>query len=193
MRYVCSAVCTARAFAFCAMALFILGTLGCSASAPPQTKEAVESASEDEESAPMEQYPVVLLDDEQQPNAFMGVRITNLTRNQSYIKGRGVLLAFEMLNNSNEPVDLYFPEGQVFDFAVFDHVQEIWRYSRHRTFGGTGRMRTVRSGEGEAYRVMWDQVDNYGRSVPEGLYIVRGYLMAEPVLMTEEVDIVIAE
>ena len=176
------------------MALFILGTLGCSGSAPPpKTKEAVDSASEEQEAAPVGQYPIVLVDDEKQPNAFMGVRITNVTRDQSYLKGRGVLLAFEMLNNSNEPVDLYFPEGQVFDFAVFDHEKEIWRYSRHRTFGGSGRMRTVRPGEGEAYRVMWDQIDNYGRSVPEGLYVVRGYLMAEPVLMTEEVDIVITE
>jgi len=138
-------------------------------------------------------FPTVLLDDEKQPNSFMGVTVTNFTKGGAYRKGKRVLLAFEMRNHGDESVDIYFPTGQVFDFAVFDETKQVWRFSRHRDFGGKGRLRTVRPGEGEIYRVAWDQKDDYGNPVPEGLYIARGYLMTEPRLQTDEVDIVISE
>jgi hypothetical protein len=184
-----------RAVATSVVLFLMAGILGCSGSAPPQKADRAAEIPPGQEATDIEEtFPVVTLDDEQHPNGFMGVVVTNLTMGEAYRVGRKVLLALQMRNTGIEPTDIHFPQGQIFDFAVFNESGvETWRYSRHRMFSGSERLQTVGPGAGEAFRVVWEQVDNHGNRVPQGLYVVRGYLMAKPILMTEEVDIVITE
>jgi hypothetical protein len=72
-----------------------------------------------------------------------------------------------------DPMTLYYRTSQRFDLAVVNSEgQEVWRWSRDRTFAQVTEQVTLRANEMLSFLETWDQLDNDGQQVPPGNYEV---------------------
>lgn len=93
----------------------------------------------------------------------------------SYERGEPVEMTLRLINCADEPVTRHFPDGQTYDFKVFDEAGfEIWRWGRGMMFDQELREETFQPGEEITFVEAWDQTDNDGEQVPEGRYELRG-------------------
>lgn len=72
-----------------------------------------------------------------------------------------------------EPTTLYYRTSQRYDLAVIDSEgQEVWRWSRDRTFAQVTEEVALEANEMLSFPENWDQRDNDGQQVPPGTYQV---------------------
>jgi hypothetical protein len=79
----------------------------------------------------------------------------------------GIIIAVQ------EPMTLYYRTSQRYDLAVINSEgQEVWRWSRDRTFAQVTEEVPLEANETVSYAETWDQLDNDGQQVPPGNYQV---------------------
>jgi hypothetical protein len=70
-----------------------------------------------------------------------------------------------------EPMTLYYRTSQRYDLSVTNSEgQEVWRWSRDRTFAQVTEEVTLQANEMLSFAETWDQRDNDGQQVPPGNY-----------------------
>lgn len=76
----------------------------------------------------------------------------------------GVRFALSVTNTSASRLELDFPSGQLYDFAVLDSVgREIWRWSTERMFTQALQNRYLASGETLSFAERWNGKAPAGR------------------------------
>ncbi len=107
--------------------------------------------------------------------------------------GESVTMTLEVENAGQTPVTLQFNTPLASDFAIVRDGREIWRFSRHVAViqGGAQALVvphpvTLPPGRKVFYSGTWQQVDDDGNQVPPGEYLVRGYLLTDPVIPAKE-------
>ena len=71
----------------------------------------------------------------------------------------GVQFTFTVTNESDDPVDLSFPDALEADFAVRDDGKEVWRFSDGRMFAQMLGSETIDPGGTATYEAAWDDPD----------------------------------
>ena len=72
-----------------------------------------------------------------------------------------------------EPMTLYYRTSQRYDLAVVNSEgQEVWRWSRDRTFAQVTEEVPLEANEMLSFAETWEQGDNDGQQVPTGNYQV---------------------
>jgi hypothetical protein len=72
-----------------------------------------------------------------------------------------------------DPTTLYYRTSQRYDLAIVDSKgQEVWRWSRDRTFAQVTEEVALGANETLSFAETWDQRDNDGRQAPPGTYQV---------------------
>jgi len=72
-----------------------------------------------------------------------------------------------------EPMTLYYRTSQRYDLAVVNSEgQEVWRWSRDRTFAQVTGAVPLKANEMLSFPETWEQGDNDGQQVPTGNYQV---------------------
>ena len=103
---------------------------------------------------------------------------------RSFAKGQPIGLKLSVRNTSGQPVSLPFDTDQEFDFVVQRQLNlffvrlplEIWRHSAGRPPRPNPHSLMIMPGEERIFRASWKQVDNSGRQVRPGRYIISGYV-----------------
>jgi hypothetical protein len=68
----------------------------------------------------------------------------------------GVRLALRVTNKTDKQLELNFPSGQIYDFAVVDSAgRELWRWSADRMFTQSLQNRLLDAGETVTYEERW--------------------------------------
>ena len=88
-----------------------------------------------------------------------------------------VTITFEVINDSNDDLEIYSMGGPCFDFIVSDSEVEIWRLSYDAIFCQIHF--TIKPGEEKVISVQWDLTDNLGNPVPPGNYLLTAYLFGD--------------
>lgn len=113
-------------------------------------------------------------------------RIDNLlytifTDQSNYNRGENVVITLIKTNTSNRSVILRYRTAQRFEFLARRGTDQtiIWRWSRGRFFAQTTATVTLRPGERQVFRVVWNQRNNQGSQVAAGLITLEGFNVAE--------------
>lgn len=111
-----------------------------------------------------------------------GLTVTVASDRPAYAVGAPITFTLTVTNASGAPVQLSFPSGQRYDFAVTSATgaAEAWRWSRDRAFTQSFEMRTLAPGETLTFSEGWDQRNDAGSQVPTGVYAVTGVLTTQP-------------
>lgn len=97
-----------------------------------------------------------------------------------YRQGQGVRITLFKVNISNRTITLRYNTGQRFELVVrraADNV-EVWRYSRGRFFTQQTGTVTIQPNQYAIYRFTWDQMNNLGRQVRPGDYVLEAFNVA---------------
>lgn len=93
-------------------------------------------------------------------------------------QGENLMLTLLKANVSNRTITLTYPTAQRFDFIALVRGREVWRWSRDRAFAQVFSRTTLRPGQIQVFRTVWDLRDNEGNLVPPGLAQVCGINVA---------------
>lgn len=70
-----------------------------------------------------------------------------------------------------DAMTLYYPTSQRYDLTAIDpEGEEVWRWSRDRTFLQVTQAEELKANETLSFMEIWDQLDNDGQQVPPGEY-----------------------
>ena len=109
------------------------------------------------------------------------LRDSNGTETSSFVMGEPIRFDLEVLNQTNQPVTLQFPDAQIYDFYVFDvgtnHLR--WRWSANMAFPQVSTHLTFTPNSSKAYNVGWNGVLTDGTQLPAGNYLARGVMVAD--------------
>ncbi len=84
---------------------------------------------------------------------------------------QGQPISFTITIAAAEPITLYYRTTQRYDIVVADSQgNEVWRWSKDRSFGQTLEQVTLTAGETLTFNENWDQLGNDGQPVPPGNY-----------------------
>lgn len=109
--------------------------------------------------------------------------------------GDTVAIALEVRNDGSQALDLELPGRPVaFDIVILGpDGTEVWRRLHNSVAGSALMLLRLNPGERREFTAKWGQVDNHGRRVKPGRYLVRGVLPAQTGrLTTVDRDLVIA-
>lgn len=106
---------------------------------------------------------------------------TIFTDQRIYDRGENVVITLIKTNTSNRTVTLRYRTAQRFEFLARRGTEGtiIWRWSRGRFFAQTSSTVTLRPGERQVFRVVWNQRNNQGQQVAAGLITIEGFNVAE--------------
>jgi hypothetical protein len=95
--------------------------------------------------------------------------------------GERVPLRLSLKNLGDHPVQVALGGRPAYDFVIAQpDGTEVWRWSHGQFVQQILQLITVRPGEAVDFTEAWPQLDNAGRAVPAGAYVVRGLLNVEP-------------
>ncbi len=107
------------------------------------------------------------------------VEVALSTDRSRYERGEPVFLRLTVRNRGLAPALLEFATAQRYDFRVLQpDGRLVWQWSHDKVFAqvlGTLRLQPQQT---RIYTERWDQVDNEGRPVPPGRYVVEGIFPA---------------
>lgn len=122
-------------------------------------------------------------------NAVAGNRVTKrvrgiqymlFTNKSTYERREDVVITLVKTNVSGRSITLNYRNAQRYDFVARSRSgrDEIWRWSRGRSFGHNRASVTLAPGRSQTYQVTWDQRNNRGQQVSAGEIMIDGYNVA---------------
>ena len=95
-----------------------------------------------------------------------------------------IAVALRVVNTSKKRVEVTFPSGQTYDFAVFDSTgKEMWRWGTDRMFTQAVRNKLLGAGEALAY-----EESIKSTPLPPGRYTARATLTSANYPLVEEAE-----
>lgn len=106
---------------------------------------------------------------------------TIFTNKRNYARGENVVITLIKTNTGSRSVTLRYRTAQRFEFLARRGTDQaiVWRWSRGRFFAQTTSTVTLRPGERQVFRVVWNQRNNQGEQVAAGLITIEGFNVAE--------------
>ncbi|MDR7416903.1 MAG: BsuPI-related putative proteinase inhibitor [Armatimonadota bacterium] len=109
------------------------------------------------------------------------VEVGVLTDRARYGQGEPVRMELRVHNRGFRPVTFEFSTTQRYDFRVLrPDGTVVWQWSHDRVFAQVLGTLVLQPGEVRIERETWTQVDNEGRPVPPGRYVVEGLFPPRP-------------
>jgi hypothetical protein len=90
-----------------------------------------------------------------------------------------VRFSLQVTNTSAGPVHLTFPSSQLFDFVVFQHGREVWRWSADRMFAQAIHEVTLAPGETRAFDAVWTGAGRRGELEVHAVMMGRPYRLEQ--------------
>lgn len=144
------------------------------------------------EASPKQDSAIVLLTGAPAPVAAARPRTTSpktAVQAQLYVRATesSVRLALHVVNTGKRRVEITFPNGQTYDFAILDSLdREVWRWGKGRMFTQALRNRLLAGGESldveETFR---------SASLPPGRYTAKGTLTSENYPLVQQAEFTI--
>lgn len=109
-----------------------------------------------------------------------GFKIKLTTPKKVVSRGDNVTLALEIQNVTKHEIKIIYPTAQGYDFEIKDRSgKTVWTWSRGRLFAQVISERTLTPGEKIDFSAVWPQLNNAGRSVKSGKYVIFGRWLAK--------------
>ncbi len=125
--------------------------------------------------SPFPEKPLSPSDKEQGSSVYF----SGSTDDTVYTPRSSVLFTLRLVNRGKTPVKLTFLSSQIYDIIVFtSEGKEVWRWSEGRAFLMVVNEQELPPGKEFTWSEQWDQKDNQGKPLPEGLYRVQ-YLLTD--------------
>ena len=92
-----------------------------------------------------------------------------------FASGDPIPMTLSLTNCSNNPVHLFYPDSQRYEFIVKDEEgNEVWRWSQDKDFTQGDGEETFEPGEDVTYNEVWDQRGQGGEQLSPGQYQILG-------------------
>jgi len=108
-------------------------------------------------------------------NRFLYIIVTDAAQVR---QGGSLSITLIKINISNRTITLNYSTAQRFDFIALVGGRVVWRWSADRAFAQVTGTVTLRPGQLQVFRVIWDLRDNQGNLVPPGTVNVCGINVA---------------
>lgn len=108
---------------------------------------------------------------------------------QIYVRANesSVRLALHIVNTTKKRVELTFPSGQTYDFAILDSLgQEVWRWGKGRMFTQTLRNKQLAAGE------TLDLEETWKSQLQPGRYVARATLTSQNYPIVQQTEFTVA-
>jgi hypothetical protein len=86
-----------------------------------------------------------------------------------------------LCSSSTDPYTLHYADAQEADLTVLSGTKVVWQWSAFHPAGGAAHTQRLDSGRCTHWWVSWDVVDNAGKPLPMGDYVVRATFFAREV------------
>ncbi len=107
------------------------------------------------------------------------VEVAVSTDQARYARGEPVQMQLTVQNRAFQLVTFEFATSQRYDFRVLrPDGRVVWQWSHDKVFAQVLGTLVLQPRETRIYTERWDQVDNEGRPVPPGRYVVEGVFVA---------------
>lgn len=117
--------------------------------------------------------------------ALESLEIEILSKTMGYALGSPFDMKMRLTNNSDEAIELAFPDGRAFDFLVYQKDELIYRYSEDERYPTGLKEIVLEPGESKDYGGIWLCKDRDGVWVRGGRYQLVGLINADPPIMSE--------
>ena len=114
------------------------------------------------------------------PKTINGLELALKANKASYTPGEPVTLELTVTNKSKEAFRETFRSAQIYDFVAKKEESEVWRWSHDRMFAMMLTEYVLEPQESVIYKVIWNQKDSDGNSIPSGKYNLVGILKTLP-------------
>jgi hypothetical protein len=93
-------------------------------------------------------------------------------------RGENVTLCLSVTNLSSDPQSLRFTSSQAYEFLITNtpDLRPLWRWSHNKLFLAVMTDLQFEGGEVKVFEEIWDQLDNAGAPVSNGVYHAQGYM-----------------
>jgi hypothetical protein len=96
------------------------------------------------------------------------------------IAGQTATFTIQIRNKTDKTIDIFYPTGQRWDYAVYHGGLQIYRWSQGLTWEDAPHSIPLRPGEPITHQMTWETVDRLGRTLPQGVYRFQGMVMTKP-------------
>jgi hypothetical protein len=106
---------------------------------------------------------------------------TIFTNKRTYNRGEDVAITLIKRNTGSRSITLRYSTSQRFGFLARRGQNQaiVWRWSQGRFFTQRTSFVTLRPGESQVFRAVWNQRNNQGTQVASGLVTIEGFNVAQ--------------
>jgi hypothetical protein len=96
------------------------------------------------------------------------------------IAGDVATFTIQIRNRTDQTINVFFPTGQRWDYAVYHNDVQIYRWSQGLEWAEAPHSVPLKAGETLSKTMRWQSLDRLGRALPQGVYRIHGMLMTKP-------------
>ncbi|MGM0598886.1 MAG: BsuPI-related putative proteinase inhibitor [Candidatus Rifleibacteriota bacterium] len=96
------------------------------------------------------------------------------------IAGTIATFTIQIRNRTDKTIDIFYPTGQRWDYAIFHHDTQIYRWSQGLEWAEAPHSVPLRPGKPIKHKMSWRSIDRLGRPLPVSRYRFTGMVMTKP-------------
>jgi hypothetical protein len=96
------------------------------------------------------------------------------------IAGETATFTIQIRNRTDKTVDIFYPTGQHWDYAVFHNGTQIYRWSQGLRWEEAPHSIPLRVGQPITYQMSWQSRDRLNSPLPQGVYRIHAMVMTSP-------------
>lgn len=96
------------------------------------------------------------------------------------ISGDTATFTIQLRNRTDKTIDIFYPTGQRWDYAVYHGGLQIYRWSQGLEWYDAPHSIPLRPGEPITHKMSWQSLDRLGRVLPQGVYRINAMVMTKP-------------
>lgn len=94
--------------------------------------------------------------------------------------GETATFTIQIRNRTDKTINIFYPTGQRWDFAIFHDKTQIYRWSQGLRWEDAPHSIPLRPGEPITEKMAWTSLDRLGYPLPQGVYSFQGMVMLRP-------------
>ncbi|MFZ5952937.1 MAG: BsuPI-related putative proteinase inhibitor [Candidatus Rifleibacteriota bacterium] len=96
------------------------------------------------------------------------------------IAGNTATFTIQIRNRTDKTVQIHYPTGQHWDYAVFHEGLQIYRWSQGLRWADSPHSIPLKRGEPMTFQMSWQSRDHKNRPLPQGVYKIYAMAMVSP-------------
>ena len=96
------------------------------------------------------------------------------------IAGDTATFTVQIRNRTDKTVNIFYPTGQQWDYAVYHSGMQIYRWSQGLRWEDAPHSIPLKAGQTIETQMSWQSLDRLNRPLPQGIYRLHGMVMTRP-------------